>query len=74
MNDIFVRQRRLPLWVKGQVLLDEDGDYNIYLNDAFNFETQKKVLQHELAHVNNRHFHTENSVKHIEDEASKKRS
>lgn len=51
MNDIFVRLRDMPGKIKGLTILDNEGDYNIYINSRLSFESQCEAYHHELAHI-----------------------
>ncbi len=50
-GNIIVREIVMPRFVRGQTLLDEDGDYNIYLNSLDSYEERNATLQHELDHI-----------------------
>lgn len=66
MNEIIIRNQDMPYFIKGQVLLDSNGDYNIYINAKLSTEIQKKVLKHELNHVKNMDFNNNDSIYQIE--------
>lgn len=51
MNEIIVRTVNLPYFVHGQVLMDENGDYNIYINARLPYGAQRRALDHEMMHV-----------------------
>jgi len=65
-SDVIIRLTDLPFQVKGLTVLDENGDYNIYLNPMYSHETQKEVLEHELGHIEENHFYCELSIKEKE--------
>ena len=44
MNDVIVRLIAMPLSVRAFTVPDEQGDYNIYLNEALSDEQLQKVL------------------------------
>ena len=56
MNDVFVRVIKLPWFVRGQALPDEDGNFNIYINERYPENAQREIYFHELAHVENNDF------------------
>lgn len=66
MSDVFVRQATLPLCVKGQVLLDEDGNYNVYINSKYPYESQVEALKHELRHIKNDDFAGARPIRDVE--------
>lgn len=66
VNDVFVRCIKLPHFVKGQILLDENGDYNVYINDQMSCDMQRKTLQHELNHIENDDFNNNLTISDIE--------
>jgi len=68
LNEVIVRQVKLPLFIKGQVLLDEDSDYNIYINSEYPIDVQADVLTHELRHVDRGDFDSKLSVIDLERE------
>lgn len=64
---IIVRVTSLPFRVKGVTVPDEDGNYNVYINQRLNFETQKRTYFHEVEHINKNDFTSHDSVRHIEE-------
>lgn len=52
----------MPTTVKGVVIPDEDNNYNIYINNCLNYESQLSTLKHELTHIKYNHF---DSNKHV---------
>lgn len=57
MDDIIVRIVPLPRAIKGFTMPDENGDYNIYLNDKLSDQELCDVYDHEMAHINSGHFY-----------------
>jgi hypothetical protein len=51
MSNIFVRLIDLPCTVRGYTALDDEGNYNIYLNARLNNEQQKNAYKHEMSHI-----------------------
>lgn len=73
MNDVFVRHRQdLPYSMRGLVLLDENGDYNIYVNPHLSVVEQNKAIKHEMAHIRNGDFSNDLSVEDVEERAKQK--
>lgn len=57
MDMIFVRVvDNFPPGVNACVTLDEEGDYNVYLNGALSAKGQRDAFRHELAHVGGGHL------------------
>ncbi|MBO5454421.1 MAG: hypothetical protein J6A69_10755 [Clostridia bacterium] len=51
MSNIIVRIIDLPCTVRGYTALDDEGDYNIYLNARLNPQQQEKAYNHEMRHI-----------------------
>ena len=66
MGDIFVRYIQLPPSVHGFTILDNDSNYNIYLNSTFSCENNQKTLEHELDHIKNNDFCSLDNIRCIE--------
>lgn len=62
MDAIIVRIIDLPVTVKGMTVLDEEGDYNIYLNARLSGDAQAVAFRHEIEHIRNGDFYREESV------------
>ena len=56
MNDIFVRFLPLPHRVNGVTVIDENADYNVYLNAYHDGYHLRKAYLHELEHIKAGHF------------------
>lgn len=57
MNDIFIRLFSLSTKIMGMTILDNDANYNVYINSQLNYELQQEVLKHELIHIGKNHFY-----------------
>ena len=68
MNDVFIRVTDLPNRVKAMTVVDENSDYNIYVNSALSREEMKKAYLHELQHIEKQHFDQDISVTKAESE------
>ncbi len=51
MSNIIVRIIDLPCTIRGYTALDDEGDYNIYLNARLSPQQQKNAYSHELKHI-----------------------
>lgn len=56
MDDLIVRLVPLPSSVEGFTLPDENGDYNIYLNDSLCGPALCRAYDHEVYHIGHGHF------------------
>lgn len=70
MDEIICRFVGLPATVKAVTVVDNDGDYNVYINAYLSFEEQKKAYRHEARHIKKNHFFTQKAVKDCEKEAN----
>lgn len=72
MNRVFIRQ--IPMYQHNNafVLEDENGDYNIYVNQEIAANKLVPTLRHELLHALKGHLHDDiKTLSEIEQEASK---
>ena len=69
MGDILTRIIELPATVSAMTVVDENGDYNIYINAALTREAADRALRHEMAHVRGGHFEADKPVAECEREA-----
>lgn len=74
MPQVFIRTIPLPYTVHGLVTPNDDGTYNIYLNENLPEETRRRYLSHELAHIAGDHLYDERPVEELEKEADKTRA
>lgn len=51
MEDIFVRLKDLPYGMNAVTILDEDGDYNVYVNARLSYDGQLQAQRHEMVHI-----------------------
>ena len=68
MNDVFIRVTELPNRVKAMTVMDENSDYNIYVNSALSQDEMKKAYLHEIQHIEKKHFDQDISVTKAEGE------
>jgi hypothetical protein len=57
MDDVFVRYQQMPYTIPAVTVLDDNGDYNIYINPILSIYGQKAALRHELYHIRHDHFY-----------------
>jgi len=67
MSNIITRFMDMPTEIKGMTLLDDDGNYNIYINDRLCPFSRMETLKHELSHINNSDFRIDTNVKNVEE-------
>ena len=51
MEEVIVRLIDMPTAIKGISSLDEDGNFNIYINARLSQDMQTEAYQHEMAHL-----------------------
>lgn len=61
-TDIFIRLLALPLAVRAVTLPNEDGTYDIYVNEELPAELRQRAAEHELRHIQQNHFYDYNPV------------
>lgn len=64
MEDIIVRLTSFPHAIGGVTVVDENGDYNVYLNDLRG--DQEEVYEHEFSHIKNGDFSNAESISVVE--------
>ena len=69
MDDVFVRYLNLPVTVNAVTVVDDDGTYNVYINERLSFFEQKRALKHELCHIRKNHLYNADSVELCENTA-----
>ena len=57
MNRVIVRLMQLPYHVNAFTMMDENDDYNIYINTRLTAEKRDKAYMHELRHIKRKDFH-----------------
>ncbi len=66
---MIIRKIDLPIGVDGITVLDENGDYNVYLNARISCNAQADAFRHEVEHVRQGHFYTYEDIKVLEEKA-----
>lgn len=70
MNNIVCRAVDLPPRVNAVTVIDENGDFNVYVNSRLSEDERQKAFRHELRHIKMRHFYKiEKSITDCEREA-----
>ena len=59
----------LPVGIEGITVLDENGDYNVYLNDRLSYDAQAGAFRHEVEHIRQGHFYTYENIIILEERA-----
>ena len=55
--DYFVRYIQLPPSIEGVTVPNDDGTFDIYINQCLSKERQQDSLAHELEHLRSEHFY-----------------
>lgn len=63
---IFIREMKMPLTIRAFTVPDENGDYNIYINNDLSEEAKQKSLNHEKNHIENNDFLSSELARAIE--------
>ena len=67
----FVRLVPLPASVHGVTLPNDDGTFDIYINEMLSEAMRKDRLQHEIKHIREDHFYQEaKAIAQLEQEAN----
>lgn len=67
---MIVRKTNLfPVEIPGITVLDQNGDYNVYLNDKLSYDAQADAFRHEVEHIKQGHFYRWDEIAFLEEEA-----
>lgn len=66
MDEVIVRLQDMPIRMKGVTLLDESGDYNVYINSRLSADSQREVLNHEMLHIRRDDFYNDLTIREAE--------
>ena len=66
IENVFVRKIHLPMTVRAFTIPDEQGNYNVYINDRLSTEQQYKSLEHEFRHISSGDFEKDEKAAAIE--------
>lgn len=67
---VFMRLCSLPEGVRGCTCLDSDGNYNVYVNEAY-CEDALNILWHEISHIKDNDFYSMSDIETIEEKADR---
>lgn len=70
MDAVIIRKIDMPVGIKGLTVLDENGDYNIYINDKLSHDQQGVAFRHEVEHIKRGHFYSYEDLLALEEQAS----
>lgn len=51
INEIIYRYIDAPTTVRAFTIVDENGDYNVYVNSSLSPEARERAIKHELKHI-----------------------
>lgn len=71
MEEIIVRFVELPSTVNGVTVVDENGDYNVYINVRLTDTAARETYRHETRHIKRNHFFDLDTVINNELDAKK---
>ena len=66
MYEVIVRLQDMPIRMIGVTLLDESGDYNVYINSRLSADSQREVLNHEMLHIRRDDFYNDLTIREAE--------
>lgn len=66
LDGVFVRYNDFPAQVKGFTEEDNDGNYTVYINSRLNYEQQEQARKHELKHIGNYDWDSDDDLAIIE--------
>jgi hypothetical protein len=66
MNDVIIREKEMPYYMKAYTKVDADGIDNIYVNSDLSYENKQKAIKHELSHITKNHLTNESEVEKVE--------
>ncbi len=62
MGEVFIRYIKMDISAIAFTATDSNGDYNIYVNTAYNYARQQEAIRHEMRHINMNHFYSATAV------------
>ena len=63
---IIIREIKMPATVRAFTVPDEDGNFNVYINECLSEEAKRKSLDHERLHITRNDFISEAPARLIE--------
>lgn len=70
MNEITCRVIDLPSRINAVTVVDENDDFNVYVNAKLSPDKQRRAYQHECRHIRKNHFYRDKAVWRCEQEAN----
>ena len=70
MKTVLVRYINLPGTVNAVTVVDENGDYNVYINERLSYYEKFRALDHEVYHIKHDHLHDNTPLKVCEEKAN----
>lgn len=68
----FVRYIEFPMTIRGVTVPNDDGTFDIYINDLLCDSAKEKCLRHEIRHIMEDHFYNDiASIEEIEQMADR---
>lgn len=71
MDEFILRIVDLPPKVNAVTVLDENGDFNVYVNSSLSDDAKKDAFDHETRHIKRKHFFSVKPVEVCEKEAKR---
>jgi len=71
MDSVIIRVLDLPMTIRGATVKDANGDYNVYINARLSEDGRAAAFRHEIEHIKQGHFYSEDPVEVLEREARK---
>ena len=71
MDSVIIRVLDLPMTIRGATVKDANGDYNVYINARLSEDGRAAAFRHEIEHIRQGHFYSEDPVEVLEREARK---
>lgn len=71
MDSVIIRVLDLPMTIRGATVKDANGDYNVYINARLSDDGRAAAFRHEIEHIKQGHFYSEDPVEVLEREARK---
>jgi hypothetical protein len=68
--DYFVRYITLPPKVPAAVVCNNDGTFDIYINELLSDAQREKALKHEIDHIKEDHFYSDQPIGELEAHAN----
>ncbi len=68
MNNIYIRKISLPKNVRGVTIIDNDDNYNVYVNTNLCQKAVEATIAHEMCHIHKNHFYNEQTALQSENE------